>query len=133
LECGTGLYSTRLLNVLCKERLLVSADTNGKWMGQFRDLESKRHEFHIVASWETFCNSIESISWGVVLIDQGPAEARVPAIEFMKSKAQFIVVHDANSPVYGYDPVFRKFKYRYDYKIEVLHTTVLSDVKEFSL
>ena len=137
LECGTGLYSTRLLNVLCRDRGLVSADTDGAWLDQFRDLESPRHEFHVVglkpSSWQEFVEKIKVRSFDVALIDQSPSEARIQTMLLLRSRTKFFVIHDSNVAAYGYEPVFAQFKHRFTYKVEALHTTVVSDHEEFAL
>lgn len=139
LEMGSGDYSTPLLHAICSvdKRLLISADTDKKWLSFFTDLETSWHQFVYVPvyeddwsqnpkpfMWDAIGNNIR---WGVVFIDHRPGERRAIDIKRFKNQADIIVVHDTQQPSYGYEPVFAEFKYRYTYERYATTTTLVSN------
>lgn len=131
LELGMGLYSTPLLHVIAEEqeRILLSVENDEKWASEFYYLKSKWHEFY---SDEDFrhCRDME---YGLVFVDSWPDEGRAKYIEQFKDSAQMIVVHDSEDMRYGYEEIFKGFKYRHDYKQYPVYTTVVSNFKEFKM
>jgi hypothetical protein len=67
--------------------------------------------------------------WSVVFIDQSPGYLRVPAIEHFADTADFIVAHDTEEPAYGYEPSLSKFQHRCDLRVDIPHTTIVSNVR----
>lgn len=139
LELGCGDYSTPLLHALCanESRTLISADTDKKWLSLFKDLESKWHRFVYVPvyqdDWEKNPNPQKwsdignDTHWSVVLIDHRPGERRIVDIIRLRDHVDVFVVHDTQQPTYGYDAVFKTFKYKYTYMRYATTTTLLSD------
>lgn len=139
LELGSGDYSTPLLHALCakNKRLLVSTDTDKKWLDLFMDLERSWHTFVYISvyeddyqlnpkphKWDSIGNDIH---WSVVFIDHRPGERRVEDIIRLRKNTDIFVVHDTHEPSYGYEPTLSSFKYRYLYERYFTTTTLVSD------
>lgn len=73
-----------------------------------------------------FCNERPQ-RWSVVFIDQAPGYLRVPAIEHFADIADFIITHDTEEVAYGYEPCLSTFRYRWDTRLHVPHTTIVSN------
>jgi hypothetical protein len=130
LELGCGDYSTPLLHLLCRNRPLVSVETDRGWLERYSDLRTKDHEFHLAQDWAGAA-IIDQREWDVALVDHAPGERRVPEIRRLINRARFIVVHDTEDGGYGYDRVLPEFKYRFDFKRWEPWTSVVSMVEEF--
>lgn len=130
IELGCGDYSTPMLHLLCKNRLLVSVESDASWLARYEDLKSPNHELSLVRDWSS-ASRIEERTWDVALVDHAPGERRVPEIRRLMHRAKFIVVHDTEDPGYGYETVLPEFRYRYDYKRLRPWTTVVSMTEEF--
>ena len=132
LEMGCGFVSTVALHQMCSltDRIVVSLDGNREWLDKFRELTTKWHSFYLVVNnnWEE-CKIIDGRYWSVVYVDHAPGERRRFDIERLMNNAEFIVVHDSEAECYEYEPVFKKFRYRYDYEEVVPRTTVLSQTR----
>lgn len=139
LELGCGDYSTPLLHVLCSlhGRQVMTFDTDKNWLELFEPLQSEMHTLHYVPvyeddwaknprpeQWDQI--SIPECRWGVVFVDHRPGERRRIDISRFKDKAELIVVHDSQESSYGYEEVFRDFRYRLDYKRFPTWTTIVS-------
>jgi len=153
IELGMGHYSTPLLHELCAIRFLLSVDCSLEYAEQFKYLRTSKHWLmkikygewdKVWPEWERqsatwYFESVISTKLSVVFIDHADQPNRVENVKFFADKAEFIVVHDSNVrdengvSSYGYDGVFETFKYRYEYCPNVLHTTVLSNFREFKL
>jgi hypothetical protein len=71
--------------------------------------------------------------WGVILIDHEPVGRRGKDALKFKDIADYIVLHDSNFPEqYGYDKLWKHFKYRKDFVRRDASTTVLSNFKDLS-
>lgn len=140
LEMGCGDASTPILHALCAKdkRLLLSVDTDKKWIGLFTDLKRSWHHFQYIPCfdndwdknpkpqlWNYVGKDMEK--WSVVFIDHRPGERRVQDIKRFKNQAEIIVVHDTEQPTYNYEPVLSSFKYRYDYERYKARTTLVSN------
>ena len=134
LEMGVGLFSTPVMHWLCLEsrRELVSYENDPEYFHLVSKFQSPSHKIILLDDWDQA--EIDSIHWGAVLIDHGPAERRVVDIKRLTNNAEFIVVHDTEESLnhlHHYDQVFPSFKYRYDYKRRRPYTTVLSNFRDF--
>jgi hypothetical protein len=67
--------------------------------------------------------------WSVVFIDQAPGYLRVPAIEHFADTADFIVTHDTEEHAYGFEPCLSTFRHRWDSRLHVPHTTIVSNFR----
>ena len=143
LEMGCGHFSTPLLHALCSanQRYLLTAETNRNWMSLFLYLERSWHSFIYVPvfvddnlktypnplAWDSIGNEIE---WSVVFIDHEPGPRRREDIMRLKHHTKIFVIHDSQpsaNVVYGYEEIYKTFRFRYDYKIYTTYTTLLSD------
>lgn len=112
IEFGCGEGSTVMLHEVCKSmnRRLISVDNNPSWLGKYRDkYETSSHRFYLVSPegcrgkyhdcthWDPFLKTITSsnVQWGLVFVDQAPWEARTKTIRALKSKSDYIVLHDS--------------------------------------
>lgn len=139
LELGCGDFSTPLLHAICSvnQRMLVSTDSDKKWLRLFLDLERPWHKFIYVPVFENpknpQLNKWDEIGndthWNVVFIDHAPAHRRAVDIERLRPHTDIFVVHDTESPrVYvGYSTILPSFKYKVVYKRYKTETTVVSD------
>lgn len=126
LELGSGDYSTTILHAACSSRKLVTADNSQEWLDRFRYLETTQHCFVLVDDWEQF--SALDQDWDVAFVDQSPGHTRRMAIERLRTKARFIVVHDTEATEhYGFEPLLSGFQYRIDHTSAKPFTTVVSD------
>lgn len=137
IELGMGDYSTPLLHLLCRDRLLISADADEQWIRRFEQFRSANHLLHLVGDWSRFA-AVDDQAWDVAFVDCSPSTARVGLIERLRGRTRHIVVHDTETDteaagVYAVDGVLGRFRYRSDYQIVRPHTTVVSDVEPFPL
>jgi len=127
LELGCGFGSTPLLHQMClsTRREIVSCDSSTKWIDALSKYRNNGHHLISVDDWDK-CEVFDK-EWGVVFVDHKPIRQRAPHVQRLMNKAQYIIVHDTDSSLYGYEPVFDKFKYRYDYTELRPWTTVVSN------
>ncbi len=127
LELGAGHYSTPILSTLCSRfgRDLVTVDCDPTWLANFAGLEGKHHRLVHAADWER-CQVIDS-AWGLAFIDHAPAERRIYDIRRLRDRADILVVHDTEDPVYGYENVLAKFAWSVTYKKYTPWTSILSN------
>ena len=116
LELGAGHYSTPLLHGLCAAtgRELLTIDGDDAWIERFTSLRSPRHRLVAVPSWDAARALTDSAVWAVIFVDHAPAERRIVEIERLADRTEFMVVHDSEAALYGYEPAFGRFRYRYD-------------------
>jgi len=136
LELGCGDYSTPLMHALCSstKRYILSTETDSPWLNLFLYLQTPWHEFVHVTSYDEWKNVGNEKFWSVVLVDHKPIEQRIKDIQRLRPCTEIFVVHDTEADIYGYEPIFATFKYRYDYRKYIPYTTVVSDtidVREF--
>lgn len=127
LEMGMGISSTPLLHALCADRFLLSMDNDPAFIEMFRKFRTKTHQIELV-NWE---DAPIIGKWGVVLVDHKPDSRRKEDIKKLANLAEFLVVHDTQDPQYGYEEIYPLFKYRYDFTIHKVHTTVLSTFNDY--
>jgi hypothetical protein len=154
LELGMGDWSTPLLSFMCKDRLLISCDSDRGWMDQFREYEGPLHRFVHVPSEKEFFDSDPKIrmipqwaklkcldeAWGVCLLDCAPGEVRPELAIRLKDKCSYIVAHDfeeldKSTPCgsnYGWAKILPHFRYVFVWKRYRPHTAVLSNFYEFA-
>lgn len=137
LELGTGVWSTALLDLMCREskRKLVSYDndstwheTNLKWQSEFHDIKLIPEE-----GWDDI--PLEKTFWSVAFVDHKPAKRRKVDIQRLKDNALFVVIHDTepeSDKYFKYSWIYKYFKYRFDYTKCRPNTTVLSNFLDVS-
>lgn len=102
LELGSGYGSTPLLHAYsaCHNIPLYTLDHDKEWLANFSSYESDLHNIcHVDVSggWEAFEAAIpNAIEWGLVFIDQGSWESRVNCARLLRSKAEYILIHDCD-------------------------------------
>jgi len=127
LELGAGLGSTPMLHGLCgaQERKLVTLESDENWFNQFTKYGRSWHIFRFVTDFTDLPEYKEE--WGVAFVDHGIAHQRCVSVEAL-SHTPILVVHDTCHPrLYGYEPVLDTFKYRWDWRIILPQTTVVSN------
>lgn len=125
LEMGMGDSSTPILHDLCRDRLLVSLDNNSKWVEKYASFRSASHRIKSEPNWDDTSYLLD-VLWDVVLIDHAPVERRVVDIKRLMHNTKFMIVHDTECPIYGYEPVLSQFRYRWEFQELWPHTTVVS-------
>ena len=132
LELGTGDGSTPALHSVAAEcsRRVFSFDHDRDWLDRFIHLRGERHFIAHLLSWDD-C-PIESQFWAVALVDHKPAERRVVDIARLAYRAELIVVHDTDSPEYGYEAILDSFAHRLEYREHQQWTTLLSNYVDVS-
>lgn len=133
LELGSGLFSTPLLHWMCFEnkRSLMTIERHAHYMDFARKFNTENHTvLHI--------KQVEEMDFGaqrfaIVFIDHSPKRPRTrgdDAVLFV-DRADYMILHDAGKDgkaKYGYEQLYPRFKYRYDWEGAVPHTTVLSNI-----
>ena len=132
LELGMGDTSTHALHGVAETcgRLVCSYDHAASWVERYSKLRTAHHRIESITSWDE-C-PIESMRWGVALVDHAPAKRRKIDIARLADRADVIVVHDTEEPAYGYDRVLSTFKYRLDDRSCTPWTTLLSNTLDVS-
>jgi hypothetical protein len=132
-EMGAGPASTPLLHWICKDmnRKLISYEANPDYYNYARQFASWLHKIVLVKNWDDIDTKTHR---GVVFIDHATAERRsVDALRF-KDSADYIVMHDSDAEkFYGYDKIWKYFKYRYDWKACRPWVSVVSNFKNLIL
>jgi hypothetical protein len=133
LEMGCGNHSTNVLHELClpTKRRLVSLETNSAWLDKLSHLKSDFHQLLLVSDWGSF-SLIDEVEWSVVLVDHAPGERRKDDIIRLKDNAEYIVVHDTESPCYDLVAAFAQFRCKYEYKVLGTEACALSDRHDLS-
>lgn len=95
-EFGCGYGSTSMLHSLCEGRSLLSLESDQEWLDRFLHLETVTHKLNLITDWQKATDYVKEDFWDVAFIDHAPWEARVEAVEALKHKARFIVLHDCD-------------------------------------
>ncbi len=134
LELGGGFFSTPMLHLMCApDRRLVTIETSPEWYAKSTDLKTAWHEIYLIEPGEEDnLKLIDEVEWGVVFIDHSPTKRRIIDINRFKNKTHFMVVHDTEAGCYNYEPTFKTFRYRWDWKRWKPWTSVLSMKEDFS-
>ena len=132
IELGCGDYSTPALHLVCKGRMLVSAEEDSGWLSRFCDLADDTHKLFYVENnnWEGFAPI--DWTWDVAFVDHAPVGRRKVDIARLRDKTRFVVIHDTECPAYEYEPVLATFRYRVDYKRGGPWTSVVSNLEPIS-
>lgn len=134
IEVGSGLFSTPLLHWLCFEnkRKLLTLEQHQHYMDFAQKFRSENHEVLLV-------KHLERYDWkghaSVVFIDHSPKKPRTRGDDALlfKGKADYIILHDAGPHAktkYGYQQLYDKFNYVFNWSGAIPNTTVLCDSKE---
>jgi hypothetical protein len=137
-ELGGGAFSTPLLHWYCKNkgRNLISYEDNYDFYLFEKQFQSNHHKIVLVKDW----GEVDATTHrGVVFIDHGGRAVSgtwhgyrrgMDAIRF-KDSADYVVLHDTEPKhwkTYGYEEVWKQFKYRFDWIECVPYTSVVSNL-----
>ncbi|KKL89449.1 hypothetical protein LCGC14_1914590 [marine sediment metagenome] len=136
LEMGTGIFSTPILDMLCKQRQkrhILSLENDPKWFAEtHKEYQSPYHDVVLVQDWDNA--PIEDKFWGLALVDHRPKNRRRVDILRLKYRAYFVIIHDSQPDSeqrhYRYHRIYDHFRYRYDFTECLPHTTVLSNYND---
>lgn len=132
MELGSGVFSTPVLHWMCleKNRKLVTYENHPEFFQFAKKFKSRDHQILFIKDWDQIDPRGH---WSVVLIDHVSERGRgIDAVKF-KDNADYIILHDSNHPeLYGYNEIWKYFKYRHDYIRRDASTTVLSNFKDLS-
>ena len=139
LELGTGVWSTFLIHIMCKDnqRKAISYDNDPQWHESNLKWQSDFHEIKLLEDWDELYDDIDflMVHWGVILVDHKPAKRRMVDLRRLANRANFIVIHDSepeSDKFFKYSWIYKHYKYRYDYTKCRPHTTVLSNFIDVS-
>ncbi len=129
IELGCGFYSTPLLSLAAMYgRQVDTYETNSQWLDQIADLLPARPRSHRLIAIDSYDGIPLPNKWELALIDHEPGNRRAADIERLSGCCDIFVAHDTELRVrqlYNYEPVFRRFKHRFDTTINP-RTTVVS-------
>ena len=127
-EMGAGFSSTPLLHWLTLGRKLVTYESDPDYAHFAHNFQSKNHR----AIHTDFKDVDFGRHWSVVFIDHSPRKPRRRGDDAMKfTNADLLVLHDTEPESlehYGYEQVFKAYKYRYDWTLCKPYVSVLSNV-----
>jgi hypothetical protein len=134
LELGMG-YSTMILHKFCEKekRKIYSYENDPKWYAENTVYRSDYHFPMFVTNWDEI--DIEDKYWSMVLVDHRPALRRKVEAMRVRNDADYILLHDSEPEInkfYGYQSIYKHFKYVKHYTGCKPHTTVLSNFKDLS-
>lgn len=128
-EMGVGFSSTPLLHWITLGRKLVSYESDPDYYHFAIKFRSENHK--IRRAEPDFSNVDFDRHWSVVFIDHSPKRPRRRGDDAVKfTNADLIVLHDTEPGElehYGYEQVFKKFKYHYTWDLCKPHTSVVSN------
>jgi len=138
LELGMGDFSTPLMaEAAASGRYVLSIESDQQWMSKFKP-GSATHRIapcptSVIGQPDWNMLPYDVGMWDVALVDQHPAAGRLVSIAALMDHCRFIVVHDTDCRTYFYEPLLRQFKYRYDHKLLMPNTTVVSNFAPFTM
>jgi hypothetical protein len=131
---GVGFSSTPLLHWITLGRKLVSYESDQDYFHFAKKFISDNHK--VRHANREFTNVDYNRHWSVVFIDHSPRKPRTRGDDAMKfTNADLMVLHDTepeSAGHYGYDQVFKKYKYRYDWKLCKPYCSIVSNVIDVS-
>jgi hypothetical protein len=132
LELGSGYFGTPLLHWLSEEsdRRLVTYEDKQEYYAFARRFRTDTHEVHFVTDWDKA--NFDKEAWDVVFVDHR-AERRVKDILRLKNRAKYIVIHDTEEKIYGFDKIWPRFKHVYHWNFDTLHTSVVSNLVDLKI
>jgi hypothetical protein len=66
------------------------------------------------------------MEWDVAFIGHAPAAVRKAAVLRLKGRCKYLVCHDTECGLYGYEAAFEQFKYRVDCKWQNKWASIVS-------
>ena len=133
IEFGSGVYSTPLIHWLCyNKRKAITYENFNHYYSFAKKFENKYHKIIFVKDWDKIDLNDK---YSIALIDHSPKKPRTRGMEAIKLKdnTEYVILHDSEDEIkYGYDKAWEHFKYRFDYTIGGVKTTVLSNFVDLS-
>lgn len=139
LELGMGDFSTPLLHLMCKNRFLLSMESDRTWADKFMQFTTENHHISCTNEWEKWLTQMSpNVFWSVVLVDCAPGEERHKLALRLKDKAQFIICHDSEKDYgaggnYMYEKIVPEFKHVSEYRYLRPYTLILSNFEKFEI
>lgn len=129
LELGSGPFSTPLLHWLCAEnnRRLVSYDASNTYFRAASRFRSRSHSIRFVEDWDMV--NFGTGHWSVALVDHNLERRQIEPIR-LKNNVDYMILHDTNAKVYGYEKVWPHFKHIHHWKFCSPWTSVVSNFKK---
>ena len=131
LELGQGRRSTPFLDQACgPDRWLVSVENNRKY---FRPLAGPKRRPVLLSDWDDLYKldfsalNFPNPPFDVALIDHAPAARRIVDIARLVGQVRLFVVHDTESPEYGYEHLLLEFLYQFEDRRTKPWTSVVSN------
>lgn len=131
LELGAGVSSTPALHAACEGRLLVTVESDQKWLETFLILGNTYHILECLAN-PAETTWLDRDWWSVVFIDHAPGGTRRDAIARARSRTEYCVCHDTEELGYDVEGVLATFAHRRDHRRRRPWTTVVSMTREIS-
>jgi hypothetical protein len=134
LELGSGIYSTPLLHwmVIGQRRKIWTVENDPEYFYFAKAFRSRYQRISLIEDWKDF--KTDSY-WSVALVDNldGDRFLRAKSARYLKNKVDFILLHDAEAPEqYGYDELYKEFKYKKVWTYATPYTAVISNFKEIT-
>jgi hypothetical protein len=133
LELGSGEYSTPLIHMMCKDRVVVSTDHDHEWLDKHTLNPKLPHSFRLVPRDYHKRETLELAkqNWGVVFVDHIHADYRASDVMAFREMAEIIVVHDTiwESEELDYcmiNGVLDKFEYKWEHRRSRPYTSAFS-------
>lgn len=131
-ELGAGPFSTPLLHWLCKDmdRRLISYENDEEFYNFAKRFQSRLHRIRFIDDWNQLDTKTHR---GVVFIDHMPDSRRGTDTVRFKDSTDYIVLHDTDCPdIFGYENIWKHFKYIYTWKECRPWVSVVSNFKDLS-
>lgn len=140
LEFGAGPASTPLLHWLCKDlgRKLITYEEDPGYYKFARQFQSRLHIIRLVENWDDIDTRKHR---GVIFIDHGgktkngelPGSRRGTDVIRFKNSADYIILHDTEKEeYYGYQDIWKHFRYAFTWKECRPWTSVVSNFKDLN-
>ena len=126
LELGSGDCSSIIFHEYASGvdgRHVTSLEHDPAWLSSMKWMQNDWHDLVYMPQWQY---EAWQGPWDLVMIDQAPEEARIPALEFFASKSELVVLHDNNYPE-RYQHLYKLYKYILHYRTFRMHTTLFSN------
>jgi hypothetical protein len=131
LELGCGEGSTVQLHeeAALRGRKLVSVDNDLSWLKRFEE-PLRGHNHYFIHDRDPGSSVWLDEDWSVVFVDHAPGETRARAIERVRDRAEYVVVHDTETASYGTYEVIETFKYKRHFRYTRPWTSAASMTRE---
>lgn len=142
LECGAGYFSSPILHAIgaIQDRHVITLETSGDWIETMSYLMTKSHTIQHIKPQEWVTVIQDTLEWmsttesvetkvGFAFVDAYPPDARKDIIAILQD-VPLVLIHDTeinNNPVYRLENVLKSFKWRRDWCMCGIRTTLVSN------